>query len=104
MKRFSISIKYGAFLVWEKVKRKIFRVVSICNRGRGNWIRKTISELLREGISFYDTKEAFYHGFLMGIFGGMGDYYSYSNRESGDGRYDICLKSMDVEKPVILLS
>ena len=33
--------KYGAFLVWEKSKKeRFFRVVSICNRGRGNWIRK----------------------------------------------------------------
>lgn len=66
-------------------------------------VEKAISQLLREGISFYDTKEAFYHGFLMGILGGMEDYYSYSNRESGDGRYDICLKSMNIERPAILL-
>ena len=26
-----------------------------------------VSQMLREGISFYDTKEAFYHGFLMGF-------------------------------------
>lgn len=62
-----------------------------------------ISQMLREGISFYDTKESFYHGFVMGLLNGMEDYYAYSNRESGDGRYDICLKSMDVEKPVVII-
>lgn len=64
---------------------------------------KTVTGMLREGISFYDSKEAFYHGFLMGLFNGMEDYYAYSNRESGDGRYDICLKSLDVERPVIII-
>lgn len=59
--------------------------------------------MLREGISFYDTKESFYHGFVMGILNGMEDYYAYSNREAGDGRYDICLKSMEVSKPAIIL-
>lgn len=59
--------------------------------------------MLREGISFYDTKESFYHGFMMGLLNGMEDYYAYSNREAGDGRYDICLKSMDVKKPVVIL-
>ena len=33
----------------------------------------------------------------------MEDYYAYSNREAGDGRYDICLKSLDVEKPAVIL-
>lgn len=64
---------------------------------------KTVTEMLREGISFYDSKEAFYHGFLMGLLNGMEDYYAYSNREAGDGRYDICLKSLDVEKPAVIL-
>ena len=67
-----------------------------------NAFEKSMTELLREGISFYDSKEAFYHGFLMGLLNGMQDYYAYSNREAGDGRYDICLKSLDVTKPVII--
>lgn len=32
----------------------------------------------------------------------MEDYYAYSNREAGEERYDICLKSLDVEKPVVI--
>lgn len=63
----------------------------------------TVSQMLKEGISFYDTKESFYHGFMMGLLNGMDGYYAYSNRESGDGRYDICLKSMDVEKPAVIM-
>ena len=59
--------------------------------------------MFREGISFYDTKEAFYHGFLMGLLNGLEDYYAYSNRESGTARYDICLKCMDVAKPAVII-
>lgn len=66
-------------------------------------VEKTITEILRESISFYDSKESFYHGFILGLLKGMEDYYVYSNREAGDGRYDICLKSLDVSKPAMIL-
>lgn len=71
--------------------------------GEADFAEKFITDMLRAGISFYDSKEAFYHGFMMGLFNGMKDYYATSNREAGDGRYDICLKSMDVGKPVLLI-
>lgn len=72
-------------------------------QGNIDEFEKTVTDMLREGISFYDNKEAFYHGFLMGLFSGMKDFYASSNRESGDGRYDICLKSLDVNQPVMIL-
>lgn len=50
-----------------------------------------------------DTKEAFYHGFMMGVLGNMEDYLVKSNRESGNGRLDIVVRSFDVSKaPVIM--
>lgn len=61
-----------------------------------------LTRLLRESISFYDNKEAFYHGFLLGLLERMDGYAVWSNRESGDGRYDIILKSPDVEKPLLV--
>ena len=66
-------------------------------------LEKELSDRLRESISFYDNKEAFYHGFLLGLLGGMDEYLIDSNREAGDDRYDICLRSLDVAKPVILI-
>lgn len=72
-------------------------------QGNVSVFQEIVDQMLREGISFYDTKESFYHGFMMGLLNGMEDYYAYSNREAGDGRYDICLKSMDVKKPVVIL-
>ncbi|WP_230398429.1 AAA family ATPase [Novisyntrophococcus fermenticellae] len=72
-------------------------------QGNIDEVEKTVTDMLREGISFYDNKEAFYHGFLMGLFNGMKDFYASSNREAGEGRYDICLKSLDVNQPVMIL-
>lgn len=71
--------------------------------GDAKLMEQEIAAKLRESISFYDNKEAFYHGFLLGLLGGMDDYLIDSNREAGDGRYDICLRSLDVTKPVILI-
>lgn len=59
-----------------------------------------LEKLLRESVSFYDTaKETFYHGLILGLcatFGG--DYYVTSNRESGDGRYDIQIMPKNTEQ------
>lgn len=63
---------------------------------------KELTQLLRESISFYDNKEAFYHGFLLGLLERIDDYAVSSNQESGDGRYDIMLKSPYVDKPVMI--
>lgn len=42
-------------------------------------------------ISYPDTAENFYHGFLLGLLGNMEHYELKSNREAGDGRPDIIL-------------
>lgn len=64
--------------------------------------QEELTRLLRESISFYDNKEAFYHGFLLGLFEWVEGYAVSSNQESGDGRYDIMLKSPDIKNPVII--
>lgn len=62
-----------------------------------------LTQLLQNTISFYDNVEAFYHGFLIGILGHLDHYIIKSNRESGDGRYDIMIRSLDVKKPIIMI-
>ena len=44
-------------------------------------------------ISFYDNAENFYHGFLAGILSQSENYLVKSNRECGNGRSDIMVKS-----------
>ena len=48
---------------------------------------------LAETISYYDEKESYYHGFLAGLLTGFKGYRVTSNRESGNGRYDLFVKS-----------
>lgn len=64
--------------------------------------QEELTQILRESVSFYDNKEAFYHGFLLGLLERIEDYAVSSNQESGDGRYDIMLKSPDIKKPVVI--
>lgn len=64
--------------------------------------QEKLTQILRESISFYDNKEAFYHGFLLGLLERVDDFAVSSNQESGDGRYDIMLKSPDVRNPVLI--
>lgn len=44
-------------------------------------------------ISFFDSAKNFYHGFLAGILSQSENYLVKSNRESGNGRSDIMVKS-----------
>ena len=58
---------------------------------------------LYESISFMDSAENFYHGFLLGLLSSLQEYEKLSNRESGEGRYDIVLKPYDERRPAIIL-
>lgn len=62
-----------------------------------------IKTYLRETISYHDTKESFYHGFLIGLLGRLKDYQISSNRESGMGRPDIILKPYDELCPAVII-
>lgn len=62
-----------------------------------------LQKRLKESISFLDSAENFYHGFLLGLLAGMQDYRSISNRESGNGRYDVALEPDDRDLPVIII-
>jgi hypothetical protein len=58
--------------------------------------------------SFYDTAkdrtEHFYHAFLLGLLARLdADYHIRSNRESGFGRYDICLIPKDASKKGVVM-
>lgn len=51
-------------------------------------------------ISYYDNQESFYHGFLVGI---LNDYEIISNRESGNGRFDLCVLPDNLLGTVLLI-
>lgn len=56
-------------------------------------LNDAIKEYLDKSISYYDSAaEGFYHGLTLGMIALMDDKYEIkSNRESGNGRYDICM-------------
>lgn len=66
-------------------------------------MQRIIKENLRRAISYYDNKEALYHGMLLGFLLAMPDYVPKSNRECGNGRPDIALVPYDEEAPVIIM-
>jgi len=55
--------------------------------------QRELSKLLAESISFMDSAENFYHGFMAGVMLNLGGYKVKSNRESGNGRSDLVLLS-----------
>ena len=58
-----------------------------------------------QSASSYDTVgENFYHGLVLGLCAALDNrYYITSNRESGEGRYDICLCPRDCRMPGVLI-
>ena len=57
-----------------------------------------INRQLADSISYYDYAENFYHGFMAGLFVNIGGYLVKSNRESGNGRPDIVMQTVQVRK------
>ena len=62
-----------------------------------------ISEQLFHTISYYDYAENFYHGFMAGLLVNIGGYLVRSNRESGNGRPDIVMQTVQVRKGRVIL-
>jgi len=72
-------------------------------KGDAEGFEKEINKLLAPSISYMDSYENFYHGFMVGILTGSNEYTIKSNRESGDGRSDILMRTGDVfEKAFVI--
>jgi len=68
-------------------------------------LQSAIGEYLDKSISFFDGgAEVFYHGLMLGLIALMDTQYKIkSNRESGDGRFDVCLIPREKRYPGIIL-
>ena len=68
-------------------------------------LQKAIAEYMDRSVSFYDAgAEGFYHGLVLGLIALMDNQYKIkSNRESGDGRYDISLIPREKKYPGIIM-
>ena len=68
-------------------------------------LQKAIADYMERSISFYDGgAEGFYHSLALGLIAMMDDQYRIkSNRESGDGRYDVSLFPREDKYPGIIM-
>ena len=62
-----------------------------------------INHQLADTISYYDYAENFYHGFMAGLLVNIGGYRVKSNRESGNGRPDIVMQTVQVRKGRVII-
>ncbi len=64
-------------------------------QGRLGHFEQGFRKVMQDTLSYYDTQkfnEYVFHAYLLGLLAILGDYYEIkSNRESGEGRYDILL-------------
>ena len=73
--------------------------------GNAAELQKRLETLLLQSASYHDTAgELFYQGLMLGLTAIMDNrYYVSSNRESGEGRYDLQLEPKDSALPGILI-
>lgn len=78
----------------ELVKKEDFHdLYRAMEEGNAERMTEILNGQLFRTISFYDSAENFYHGFLAGILSQSENYLVKSNRESGNGRSDIMVRS-----------
>lgn len=90
------TIYQNTILGWfrRRIEKQDFRdFYRALEEGNAEKMQEVLNEQLVSTISFYDSAENFYHGFLAGILSQSEDYMVSSNRESGRGRSDIMVKS-----------
>lgn len=71
--------------------------------GDSEKMSEILGEQLLSTISFYDSAENFYHGFLTGVLSQSNNYLVKSNQEAGNGRSDIMIKSPSLRKKAFVL-
>ena len=78
-------------------------MVEAMKNGDAADFEREINKLLAPSISYMDSYENFYHGFMVGILTGIQGYVIKSNRESGDGRSDILVRPVKIfEKAFVI--
>ena len=84
----------------EYTQNKKEELVEALRNEEVNKANELLNDILNHAVSFYDNYEAFYHGFMIGLLSG---YQVYSNRESGDGRFDIGIKPETILKAYVVI-
>lgn len=94
------SIKYNDF-----IKALLLNDLKYMNRFMNDVVLNTFSvfDVGKKKSDSYEP-ERFYHGFILGLMVDLADkYHITSNRESGFGRYDVCLEPKNTSDPAYVL-
>ena len=106
------TIYRNTILGWfrKRIEKQDFRdLYRAMEDGDAEKMGEILNGQLFSTISFYDSTEEkhsaenFYHGFLAGILSQSQDYLVKSNRESGNGRSDICVRSPSLRGKAFVL-
>ena len=92
----------GKILNWFKELRSDNNFIEALLEDNLDDMNELMAEIAESNFSYFDMKntvnnvrkdaESFYHGFVLGLLVTLKDrYFISSNRESGFGRYDICM-------------
>ena len=88
----------------EEISKKDFHdLYDMMDKGDAESMRDVIEDQLMSTISFYDSAESFYHGFMVGLLNQNKMYRVKSNRESGNGRGDIFIYTQNRRKRAYVL-
>jgi hypothetical protein len=81
---------------------EIEKAVFLCD---GKRLKDALRKYMITSISFFDgAAEGFYHGRVLGLVASLSSkYYIRSNREAGEGRFDLQLEPKDRTLPGILM-
>ncbi|WP_290464142.1 AAA family ATPase [Thomasclavelia cocleata] len=98
------TIYDNIFMKWfdeyQRVKRNTFIGKLLDEKEKET--QKLMNDVLKNSISYYDNYESFYHGFMIGFLKADG-YEVKSNRESGEGRFDIMVIPYEIDETAIII-
>lgn len=85
-------------------KRDLSEMLKALVNGDKETFQHNLQSLLSQMASSFDSYEAFYHGFILGLTALLlGSYDVKSNHESGDGRFCIGIFPLNANKAGVLL-
>ena len=95
-------------LAWMKTKTAgsvITEIERAIYFGDGIRLAKSLGNYMTSCISYFDgSAEGFYHGMMIGLVASLSSrYYIRSNRESGEGRFDLALEPKEKGLPGIVM-
>ncbi|MBO4334842.1 MAG: AAA family ATPase, partial [Desulfovibrio sp.] len=86
----------------ETLKKQDFRLfIEAFWSGDSKAVQETLTDILYSTISYYDSVENYYHGFMTGLLHGAG-FNVKSNREKGLGRPDIVIEDLRKRRAILI--